>query len=161
MEVYFHSFFELGTRWRWVVSFTPRPLYTQGRAPGTLWIGGWVGPRVGLDTVWKRRIPAPTGNWTPHHPARSPALYHWAILALSSEIFYTISILPMRATCPVTLVLLDLITLKNTWGLKVKLLNVQPPPSSPSASHLGPNTPPSITLINPSIFIFHTGQCSI
>jgi len=21
------------------------------RAPGTHWIGGWVGPRVGLDTV--------------------------------------------------------------------------------------------------------------
>jgi len=26
MEVYLHALFELGTRWRWVVSFTPRPL---------------------------------------------------------------------------------------------------------------------------------------
>jgi hypothetical protein len=25
---------DLGTRWRWVVSFTPRPLYSQGRSPG-------------------------------------------------------------------------------------------------------------------------------
>jgi hypothetical protein len=24
---------DLGTRWRWVVSFTPRPLYTQGKSP--------------------------------------------------------------------------------------------------------------------------------
>jgi hypothetical protein len=24
---------DLGTRWRWVVSFTPRPLYPQGNSP--------------------------------------------------------------------------------------------------------------------------------
>jgi hypothetical protein len=28
-----HSFFYLGARWRWVVSFTPRPLYPQGKNP--------------------------------------------------------------------------------------------------------------------------------
>jgi hypothetical protein len=33
VEVLFHSFFDLGTRWRWMVSFTPRPLYLQGRSP--------------------------------------------------------------------------------------------------------------------------------
>jgi len=27
-----HSFFDLGTRWRWAVSFTPRPLYPQGKS---------------------------------------------------------------------------------------------------------------------------------
>jgi hypothetical protein len=26
------------------------------RAPGTLWIGGWVGPRTGLDDVEKRQF---------------------------------------------------------------------------------------------------------
>jgi hypothetical protein len=26
-----HAFFDLGTRWRWVVSFTPQPLYLQGK----------------------------------------------------------------------------------------------------------------------------------
>jgi hypothetical protein len=26
-------FFDLGTRWRLVVSFTPRPLYPQGKSP--------------------------------------------------------------------------------------------------------------------------------
>jgi hypothetical protein len=37
---------DLGTRWRWVVSFTPQPLYPGERFPGTHWIGGWVGPRA-------------------------------------------------------------------------------------------------------------------
>jgi hypothetical protein len=31
--------------------FAPRK-----RAPGTHWIGGWVGPRAGLDVVGKRKI---------------------------------------------------------------------------------------------------------
>jgi hypothetical protein len=39
-----------------VVSFTPRPLYPQGKSPGTPCIGGWVGPRAVLDAVVKRRI---------------------------------------------------------------------------------------------------------
>jgi len=29
------------------------------RAPGTHWIGGWVGPRAFLDAVVKRKIPSP------------------------------------------------------------------------------------------------------
>jgi hypothetical protein len=33
VEVQLHAFFDLGTRWRWVVSFTPRPLYPQGKSP--------------------------------------------------------------------------------------------------------------------------------
>jgi hypothetical protein len=28
-----HAFFDLGTRWRWVNSFTPRPLYPKGKSP--------------------------------------------------------------------------------------------------------------------------------
>jgi hypothetical protein len=50
---------DLGTRRRWVVSFTPRPLYPRERAPRTHWIGGWVGPRAVLETVIKRKIPSP------------------------------------------------------------------------------------------------------
>jgi hypothetical protein len=33
VDVQFHSFFDLGTGWRWVVSFTPRPLCPQGKSP--------------------------------------------------------------------------------------------------------------------------------
>jgi hypothetical protein len=49
---------DLGTRLRWVVSFTSRPLYPWDRAPGTHWIGGWVVTRAGLDAVVKRKIPS-------------------------------------------------------------------------------------------------------
>jgi hypothetical protein len=39
-----------------VVSFTPRPIYSRGKAPVTHWIGGWVDPRAGLDDVKKRKF---------------------------------------------------------------------------------------------------------
>jgi hypothetical protein len=35
-------------------------------APGNHWIGGWVGPRIGVGAVPKRKnnITATAGNWT-------------------------------------------------------------------------------------------------
>jgi hypothetical protein len=39
---------ELGIRWRWVVSLTPRRFSSREDSPGTHWIGAWVGPRAGL-----------------------------------------------------------------------------------------------------------------
>jgi hypothetical protein len=47
-------FLDLGTSWRWVVSFTPLPHYSQGTASSTHWVGGWLGPRVGLNTAQKK-----------------------------------------------------------------------------------------------------------
>jgi len=44
--------FNLGARWRWVVNATLWPLYPRER-PGTHSIGGWVGPRGGLDGCGK------------------------------------------------------------------------------------------------------------
>jgi hypothetical protein len=41
-----------------MISFLPRPLYPQGKIPGTYWIGGWVSPRAFLDAVVKRKIPS-------------------------------------------------------------------------------------------------------
>jgi hypothetical protein len=57
----------LGTIWIWVVSFTPRPLCPRGRNTGIHWIGGWMSPRVGSDTVatlkslslWRKSDPNP------------------------------------------------------------------------------------------------------
>jgi hypothetical protein len=51
--MYRSTFFDLGTSWRWVVSFTPLPLYPQERAPDTHFLGGWVDPRAGLDDMEK------------------------------------------------------------------------------------------------------------
>jgi hypothetical protein len=52
-------------RGEWLASrtgyFTPRE-----RAPGTHSIGGWVGPRAGMDTaVLKREIPSPCWDSNP------------------------------------------------------------------------------------------------
>jgi hypothetical protein len=84
VEVQLPSFLDLGTRWRWVVSFTPQPLYPKERTPGTQWIGGWVGPRAVLDAV-KRKIPSPRRQSNPRTPIIQPVAQRytdWAITAL-------------------------------------------------------------------------------
>jgi hypothetical protein len=52
--------------------------FTSGeRAPSTHWIGGWVGPRAGLDDVEKRKLLTLPGlELRPlGHPARIQSLY--------------------------------------------------------------------------------------
>jgi hypothetical protein len=48
-------FLGLGTSWRWSASrsgrFTP-----GGRAAGSHWTGGWVGPTAGLDDMEKSKF---------------------------------------------------------------------------------------------------------
>jgi hypothetical protein len=53
---------DLGTRWRWVVNFTPRPLYPREKAPCTHWIGSFVVPqsRSGHGAEEKNSQPLPT-----------------------------------------------------------------------------------------------------
>jgi hypothetical protein len=48
--------FDLGTRCEWAASRLGR-FAPKETAPSTHWIGGWVGPRVVLDAVVKRKIP--------------------------------------------------------------------------------------------------------
>jgi hypothetical protein len=69
--------YDLGTRWKWVVSFTPRPFHPRRKSAGTHWIGGWVGPKTGLDDVEKSEIsPLPGLELrTLGRPARSLSLY--------------------------------------------------------------------------------------
>jgi hypothetical protein len=63
-EVHLHAFALTIDGGEWLASrsgcFTPRE-----RAPGTHWIGGWVGYRAGLDTVVKRKIPSPRRESNP------------------------------------------------------------------------------------------------
>jgi hypothetical protein len=49
--------------------FTPRE-----RAPGTHWIGGWVGPRTCMDVVAKRKIPSLCRDSNPKSYSHSPLL---------------------------------------------------------------------------------------
>jgi hypothetical protein len=68
---------DLDTSWRWVVIFTPRPLYPGDGAHGTHWIGGLVNPRAGLDDMNKSKFLLPSGLELrlPGRPARSQSLY--------------------------------------------------------------------------------------
>jgi len=44
----------------------PAPLlYPLRKSPRTHLIGGWVGPRAGLDAVVKRKLPVSAGNQIP------------------------------------------------------------------------------------------------
>jgi hypothetical protein len=65
--------------------FTPRE-----RAPGTAWIGGWVGPRAVLYAVVKRKIPSPRRESNPRTPiVQSVAQRYtdWAITALGLTLY--------------------------------------------------------------------------
>jgi hypothetical protein len=61
------------TRWRWVVSFTPRPFWPRGWAACTHWRGGWRTPEPALEAVAKRtKIPSlPLQGIERSLPARS------------------------------------------------------------------------------------------
>jgi hypothetical protein len=51
----------------WSASRPGRFIHKE-RVPGTLWIGGLVGPRAVLDEVVKRKIPTPTRKLKPGTP---------------------------------------------------------------------------------------------
>jgi hypothetical protein len=51
-EWMYRSTFDFSTGWRWVISFMFLLLYSRERAPGTLWIQGWVGAPELVWTVW-------------------------------------------------------------------------------------------------------------
>jgi hypothetical protein len=67
---------DFDTRWRWGVSYMPQLLYSWGRSPSnTHWIGGYMGPLGGLDTVKWIKISCPCQEMNPGHPAHSLSLY--------------------------------------------------------------------------------------
>jgi hypothetical protein len=76
-DVYIHVFLTsalVGGEW----SASRPSRFTPGEiAPGTRWIGGWVGPRTGLDDVEERKIlPLPELELRPlGRPARSQSLH--------------------------------------------------------------------------------------
>jgi hypothetical protein len=79
------SILDLGTRWRWVVSFTTRPLYPQEKSLCFPLDRGWVGPRAVLDAVVKRKIPSPRRESNPRTPIVQPLAHRytdWAITAI-------------------------------------------------------------------------------
>jgi hypothetical protein len=49
-------FLDLGTSWRWVVSFVFRPLYTRGKSSRYSSARRLVGPRAAVDHFGKRKL---------------------------------------------------------------------------------------------------------
>jgi hypothetical protein len=58
----------------WTASH-PGRLTPGERASGTPWVGGWVGPRAGLDAVEKRKISSPRRESNPRTPNVQPWLW--------------------------------------------------------------------------------------
>jgi hypothetical protein len=77
----------IDVRWLWVVSATPRPLYPRER-PGTHCIGGWVGPRAGLNWCGKSHF---YRNSIPGPPQLS-RYTDWAIAAHSTDLLIFINL---------------------------------------------------------------------
>jgi hypothetical protein len=85
MEVYLRSLFDLGTRWGWVVSLTPRPLYLQGESPFNPLDRRLGGTRAVLDAVATRKITNPRRESNPITPIVQPVAQRytdWADTAL-------------------------------------------------------------------------------
>jgi hypothetical protein len=70
---------DLGTRWRWVVTFTSWPLYPQEKSSWYPLDRRLGGPQS--QTWWGEKYSALTGIQAPNHPAHSPVLCHWALPA--------------------------------------------------------------------------------
>jgi hypothetical protein len=69
----------LGTRWRWVVSFTPRPLHPQEKRPWYPLDRRPGGSQSRSESGGEEKNSQPLPGLEPHNlPARSPPLYHWA-----------------------------------------------------------------------------------
>jgi hypothetical protein len=73
-------FLDIGTSLKWVVSFTPFSLNPRGKNPRYPWIGGWVGPRAGLDDVENRVLQPEAGRY----PDSSPVVGNITVPAISN-----------------------------------------------------------------------------
>jgi hypothetical protein len=82
-EVQLLLFLNFGTRRGWVVSITLRPRFTAGkRTPRTHCIGGWMGPRAGLEAEIRGKTLRLCRGSIPGRPVRSQALYRLSYLGM-------------------------------------------------------------------------------
>ena len=71
VEVELHSFLTLAVEVRYMVEFTPRPLYPRENFPIPIELGGLLGPIAVLDVLEKRKSPAIAGIRSPDHVAHN------------------------------------------------------------------------------------------
>jgi hypothetical protein len=85
----------------------PAALLPMEGASDTHWIGGWVDPRVGMNSVEKRRIMHCRG-WNPGLLARSPTLIPNELSPLLCPCLEITKILIKKSGCRVSCVELQL-----------------------------------------------------
>jgi hypothetical protein len=73
---YSSTIFDPGTKWRWVVIFTPLPLWPRGSSSGTDWIEAGSAPEP-VWTISRREKGCPYRKSNPGRPARNYT--DWAI----------------------------------------------------------------------------------
>jgi hypothetical protein len=109
-EVLLLLILNLGTRWGWVVSITPRPCFT----PGTHWTGGWVGPRGWVDAEARRKILCLCRGSNPGRPVRSQTLYCLNYSGSSGfEYFWKFNVIVDRRSTGVQFTCLPIVTIYN------------------------------------------------
>jgi hypothetical protein len=122
-EVQLLLILNLGTRQEWVVSVMHRQRFSPGkRTTGIHWMGGWVGPRTGLDTEvrGKSLLPLPGIElWSPGHPVCSQTLYWWNYLA-PEERNYIIKFLMLQDAC---MTLMFYVKVQNILNFKYCICN--------------------------------------
>jgi hypothetical protein len=88
---------------------TPVAFSLRERGTDTHWIGGWVGPRAGLDEVVKDKFPAPTGTRT--------SIIQTVAQRCTAELSRQVSFLPLISffySFPLYLLLLRLLIMSLT-----------------------------------------------
>jgi hypothetical protein len=84
---YSSTILNLGTRWRWVINYTPRPLYLRGNFPRHLLDRRLCGPQNQSGGHGGEKSLAHAGNRTPNplppsqHPVPKPTDTDWTIPA--------------------------------------------------------------------------------
>jgi hypothetical protein len=81
----------------------PNRFNPRARAICTHWIGGWVGPRAGLDSVQHTIMYFPCQESNPARPARSPSLYRLSYSGstkMRKQKFFSTSLRPDRLWGP-------------------------------------------------------------
>jgi hypothetical protein len=79
MEVKLHPFFDLGTRWRWVVSYIPRQLYPQGKSPWYPLDRGLGGPQSRSGHGGEEKIPIPRRESNLRTPIVQPVAQRYKV----------------------------------------------------------------------------------
>jgi hypothetical protein len=95
----------------------PGRFTSRERAPGTHWIGGWVGPRAVQNAVVKREIPSPRRKSNPRTPIVQPVAQRYTETVFFNNLF------PLSRTVHSVKQLQLSIIFSRGWSAEVECVN--------------------------------------